>query len=133
MSSFKKAYAVIASAGLAASMLALAPAASADNYAPELPSNTVKSLQRIPLSLNGAQPGCRVTFTVRNTGGAPKAKRKLIRLTRTGVDASGNAKARFRAPYYPGIYQLITRVDNFKGTTGCAPTKSIQRIRVNSR
>jgi hypothetical protein len=113
----------VAGLGLAAGMLALAPAASADNYAPQLPSNSVRRLQVLNLVITGAQPGCRVTYSIRGT--------TLVRVARVAVRPDGVAKARMQAPAKRGTYSLMTRVDNFAGKAGCTTTKTVQRIRVS--
>ena len=114
----------VASVALAASMLALAPAASADNYAPQLPSNRVEAGQKMRLVVTGGQAGCRVTYSVRNVGGSDQANRGLVSRLRVRVNADGVAAGTLRAPAQAGTFQLITRVDG----PGCTPTKSVQRI-----
>jgi hypothetical protein len=109
--------------GLAAGMVVLAPAAVADNYAPQLPSNSVQRFQVLTLVITGAQPGCRVTYSIRGA--------TLVRVIRVAVRPDGVAKARLRAPGKRGTYSLMTRVDNFAGKTGCTTTKTVQRIRVS--
>jgi hypothetical protein len=123
MGSLKTIAAGVAGLGLAAGMLALAPAASADNYAPQLPSNNVQRFQKLNLVITGAQPGCRVTYSIRGV--------RLVRVTRVPVAPSGVAKANLRAPGKRGMYNLVTRVDNFAGKSGCTTTKSVQRLRVS--
>ena len=122
MGSMKMIAAGVAGLGLAAGMLALAPAASADNYAPQLPSNIVKPGKKLSLTITGAQPGCRVTYTIRGTRGGTSF--------RLPVGDDGVASAKLRAPARRGMYVLTTRVDNFPGQTGCTTTKSVQRLRV---
>lgn len=126
MSSLKKAAASLAGVGIVAGMVAFAPAASADNYAPELPSNRVDAGSREPLKIDGGQPGCRVTFTIEDRDG------NVVRgPRRTGFDAAGDASSSLRMPTTPGVYRLITRVDDFPGKTGCTPSKTVQRIVVS--
>lgn len=115
----------LATAGLLAGSIALAGPAAADNYAPQLPSNRVEAGSRIQLAISGAQPGCRVTYTIRNRAGV------VVRgPSRTAVDAAGDASSSLRVPFRPGTYRLYTRVDNFPRGTGCTPTTSVQRIAV---
>jgi len=123
MISVKKAAATLVAGGIAVGMVALAPAASADNYAPELPSNRVQQTAPLRLTIDGAQPGCRVTYTIENRAG-----KEVRGPRRTGVNEDGTATSRLITPTRPGIYSLITRVDNFPGNSGCTPTKSIQRL-----
>ena len=108
-------------------MLAFAPAASADNYAPELPSNVSQPGARLPLTITGAQPGCRVTYTFQQFNRQTR-EWEFVSRTRTGVDEDGTATSSLRAPADAGLYRLITRVDNFPGGSGCTPTKSVQRV-----
>jgi hypothetical protein len=130
MSIVKKAAVSAAAVSMAAGMLAFAPAASAENYAPQLPSNRVEAGSRQQLVIEGAQPNCRVTFSIRNVGGADNVNRGLVNRTRVPVNQAGEAASSLRMPTEPGRYLLITRVDNFPGQTGCTPTKSVQRITV---
>lgn len=126
---FKTTVAGIAAVGIAAGMLAFAPAASADNYAPQLPSNVSKPGARISLTIEGAQAGCRVTYTFQYYN--PKNKKwTFVRKTRTGVELDGTATSSLKAPKKAGRYRLITRVDNFPGETGCTPTKTVQTVLV---
>jgi hypothetical protein len=122
MGSIRTIAAGVAGIGLAAGMLVFAPVASADNYAPQLPSNIVKPGQKLSLTISGAQPGCRVTYTIRG--------KKSGTSFRLPVGDDGVASAKLRAPLRRGTYALTTRVDNFPGKTGCTPTKSVQRLRV---
>lgn len=119
-----------ASVALAGGLLMGAPAASA-NYAPQLPSTPATPGVRVPLSIEGAQPNCRVTFSIRRLGGQDNVDRGLVRRTRTAVNSQGEASSTLRAPSRPGRYQLITRVDNFPGQTGCTPSKVVQTIQVD--
>jgi hypothetical protein len=123
MGSLKSLALSVAALCLAAGVLALAPAASADNYAPQLPSNNVRPGQRLSLTITGAQPGCRVTYTIRG--------KKFGTSFRLPVGEDGSASAKLRAPVRRGMYALTTRVDNFPGQTGCTSTKSVQRLRVS--
>lgn len=123
MNKLKNAAVAAAAVSMAAGILAFAPAASADNYAPQLPSNRVDAGSRETLTFDGAQPGCRVTFTIENRAG-----NEVRGPWRTGVNSQGEVTGSIRMPKRPGVYSLITRVDNFPGKTGCTPTKSIQRI-----
>ena len=130
MRSLKMVGASLAGIALAAGMITAAPAAVADNYAPQLASNTVRPLERLELTIKGAQPACRVTYSVRDAGGRDNIDRGLVRRTRVAVGTDGVATSALRAPARRGNYLLITRVDNFPGQKGCTPTKSVQRLRV---
>jgi len=120
--------ALLAPGALVLSTLVFAPVASA-NYAPQLP-NRIESGERIEVKVEGAQPGCRVTFAIRRIGGRDNVNRGLLRRTRVAVDQAGVAATSLKIPRRAGRYQLITRVDNFPGQTGCTPTKTVQRINV---
>lgn len=111
-------------AAVVAVLLAGAPAASADNYAPQLPSNRVEAGQKMRLVVTGGQVGCRVTYSVRNVGGSDKVNRGLVSRLRVRVNTDGVAAGTLRAPAQAGSFLLITRVDG----PGCTPTKSVQRI-----
>lgn len=115
---------------MAAGLLAFAPSASADNYAPQLPSNRVQPGERQQLEITGGQPGCRVTYAVKSGWAGGTRGKPLAGPTRTGFDADGMGSSSLKMPTEPGRYRLITWVDNFPGQTGCTPTVSIQRIRV---
>jgi hypothetical protein len=116
----------VAAGAVALSTLAFAPVASA-NYAPQLP-NRIETGERTELKVENAQPGCRVTFSIRRVG--VSGQRGLVRNTRTAVDPSGEAESSLQMPTRPGRYLLITRTDNFPGQTGCTPTRVDQIITV---
>lgn len=122
----KRAAVIIASGALFAGVLMAAPASA--NYAPQIPEGPVQAGSRVSLSIDGAQPGCRVTFSIRRIldGG----QTRLVRSTQTPVNAQGEAESSLRAPAREGRYRLITRVDNFPGQTGCTPSTTVETVRV---
>ena len=117
---------VLAAGAVAMSTLAFAPVASA-NYAPQLP-NRIEAGERTSLAVQGAQPGCRVTFSIRRVG--VKGNKGLVRNTRVAVTPTGNASSSLVMPKRAGQYELITRTDNFPGQSGCTPTKTVEIITV---
>lgn len=123
MGSLKKALVGLSVAGVAATSLVLAPAAMADSYSPDLPSRIAQPSTRVTLTIEGAQVGCRVTYSIEDVGG------NVVRgPSRSAIEANGQGTSSLKTPANQGRYRLITRVDNFQGQTGCTPSKSVQRF-----
>lgn len=129
MGSMKKTLAGVAVMGAVASMIAFAPVAAADtNYAPDLPKTSTAG-ESFTATVTGAQPKCRVTYTVRRVGTLIGSAGRLS-IQRVRVGADGEASVGLVMPSKPGVYSVVTRVDNFPGETGCTPTISTQRVTV---
>lgn len=120
---------LVASGALMAGVLVAAPA-SANNYAPQLPTSRFAPEESVNLGIDGAQPRCRVTFSIRSVRGSDNVDRGLETRKRVRVDEAGRARAELTMPTTPGRYRLITRVDNFPNQTGCTPSKEVQIIRI---
>lgn len=120
MSKSINAIAAVTCSGLVALGLLVAPAASA--YPPgkqqktELNKSEIREGGRFKAVVVNAQPGCRVSFTIRNANGREVAKR-------TGtIGNKGRAQREFSGdtPTKPGTYTVETLVSG----PGCARASS---------